>query len=124
MRNLFFWITIYALALASSQLLLKYGLYQIGAFNIKSIKDLLAILAVIIKNPYIIFGTLIMASTYFLWITILSWFKLSLAFPLTSIAFIFVAILSYFILNEKLLPHNYLGIAIITIGIFFLLYKQ
>jgi drug/metabolite transporter (DMT)-like permease len=65
-----------------------------------------------------------MASSYFLWMTILSWFKLSVAFPLTSLAFVFVAVLSYFLLNEKLLPLNYWGIVLITSGIFFLLYKQ
>jgi uncharacterized membrane protein len=69
-------------------------------------------------------GTVLMASSFFLWLTILSWFKLSLAFPLSSLAYVTVAVLSYLMLNEKLFPHNYLGIILIAFGIFLLLYKQ
>jgi uncharacterized membrane protein len=65
-----------------------------------------------------------MASSFFLWLTILSWFKLSLAFPLTALAYVIVAVLSYFMLNEKLFLHNYLGIVLIAFGIFLLLFKQ
>jgi len=124
MSNLFFWIIIYAFILAFSQVLLKFGLSQIGGFKIAGINDIFSFLYAAVRNPFALFGTIMMASSYFLWMTILSWFKLSVAFPLTSLAFIFVAALSYFLLNEKLLPLNYLGIVLITSGIFFLLYKQ
>jgi drug/metabolite transporter (DMT)-like permease len=124
MTNLIFWIIIYALVLALSQVLLKFGLSQIGAFKIAGVKDVFFFLSAAARNPFALFGTIMMASSYFLWMTILSWFKLSVAFPLTSLAFIFVAVLSYFLLNEKLLPLNYLGIVLITSGIFLLLYKQ
>ncbi len=122
--TLLFWITLYTLILAYSQVILKLGVSQIGGFSVKGIKEILPLALALIKNPYVVFATLMMASSYFLWISILSWFKLSIAFPLTSLAFIFVAILSYFILDEKLFFHNYFGIFLIAIGIFLLLYKQ
>lgn len=123
MRNLFFWIIVYTLMLASSQILLKVGLTRIGSLVIKEAKDIINLSLIILKNPYIIFGTALMASSYFLWLAILSWFKLSIAFPLTALAFVFVALLSYFILGERLLLYNYLGIGLIAVGIFLLLYK-
>ena len=103
------------------QLLLKIGLNMVGAFKFEQAKDVLILAVAIIKNPYVVFGTLLMASSYFLWLAILSWFKLSIAFPLTAIGFIFVAILSYFMLSEKLLWYNYVGIGCIAFGIFLLL---
>jgi uncharacterized membrane protein len=64
-----------------------------------------------------------MAASFVLWLVILSWFKLSLVFPLTALTYLFVALLSYLMLGEKLLLQNYAGIILIALGIFFLLYK-
>ena len=122
--QLLFWILIYTLILASSQVLLKLGLIQIGAFSARGIKDIIDLLFSLIMNPYIVSGTVLMASSYFLWLAILSWFKLSIAFPMTGLAFIFVAILSYFILGERLFYYNYIGILFVALGIFLLLYRH
>jgi uncharacterized membrane protein len=124
MGKLLFWILVYTSALAFSQVLLKLGLIQIGSFSAKGFNDLLSLFLAVISNIYVVCGTILMASSFFLWLAILSWFKLSLAFPMTALGFVIVAILSYFMLNEKLFFHNYLGILFITLGIFLLLYKQ
>lgn len=123
MRNLIIWVSIYAFALGLSQVLLKIGVNQVGSFQIKAIKDLFPIAFSVIRNPILIGGTLLMASSFFAWLYILSLFKLSVAFPLTALTYVFVAFLSYFMLGEKLLLLNYLGILLIAAGIFFLLYK-
>lgn len=109
--------------LAFSQILLKLGLTRVGSFSAKTVGDIFALLLTAIKDPYVFFGTALMASSYFLWMAILSWFKLSIAFPLTAMGFVIVAALSYFILGERLLVYNYLGIGLIAGGIFLLLYK-
>jgi len=124
MRNLIFWIVIYTLVLAYSQVLLKIGLNQVGAINIRDSKDAITLAFTILKNFPVVFGVILMASSFFLWLYILSWFKLSLAFPLTALVYVFVAILSAFLLKEKLYLYNYSGILLIAIGIFFLLYKH
>lgn len=122
--QLLIWILIYTLVLASSQVLLKLGLIQIGAFGARGIKDIIGLLFLLIRNPYVVSGTVLMASSYFLWLAILSWFKLSIAFPMTALGFIFVAILSYFILGERLFYYNYIGVLFIAFGIFLLLYRH
>ncbi|MBN2058550.1 MAG: hypothetical protein JW782_07125 [Candidatus Saganbacteria bacterium] len=124
MHKLLFWVTIYTLMLAFSQIMLKLGLTKVGAISARHLKDLPLILLHLAQNSYVVFGTLLMASSYFLWLAILSWFKLSLAFPMTALGFIFVALLSYFMLGERLLWHNYLGIGFIALGIFLLLFKN
>ena len=123
MRNLFFWVFIYSLMIAFSQILLKIGLTKMPVFSAKNFSELFLVGWSVVRNPYILFGTALMGGSYFLWLAILSWFNLSLAYPLTAIGFVFVAALSYFMLGETLMLFNYFGIVLIAGGIFLLLYK-
>ncbi|MFH1541943.1 MAG: hypothetical protein ABIE84_02500 [bacterium] len=123
MKNLMVLLLIYTTMLAFSQILLKSGATQLGGFTIRGLQDILPLIFQMIKNPFIIVGSLLLATSYFLWIYMLSWFKLGMIFPLSAIAFIFVAIMSYFILGERFSPLNYFGMLMIFSGLFFLLYK-
>ena len=123
MQNIFLWLLLYTLILALSQILLKVGLNNLGPLSFQSPGDIAHIAWAVLKDPPLLIGTFMMASSYFLWLAILSWFKLSLAYPLTAMGFVFVAVFSYFIIGEKLLFFNYFGIGLITVGVFILLYK-
>jgi multidrug transporter EmrE-like cation transporter len=123
MKNILLWTFIYTATLAFGQILLKIGVNRIGAFSAKSFGDLLLLGLNVLKNPYILFGTALMAGSYFLWLAMLSWFNLSLIYPLTAVGFLFVAVFSYLMLGETLALVNYFGVALIAAGIFFLLYK-
>ncbi|MFH1826750.1 MAG: hypothetical protein ABH823_05640 [bacterium] len=123
MKNMLLMLLVYTLALASSQILLKAGANQIGNFNVKSLSDVFPLILAMVRNPFVLLGTLVLASSYLLWIYMLSWFKLGLIFPLSALAFIFVAILSYFLLGERFSTLNYCGMLLIFGGLFFLLYK-
>lgn len=123
MRNFFSWVSFYTLIMAFSQILLKLGTNQIGTFAVKEFKDILYIGFQIIKNPYIISSVVLMSSSFFLWLYILSWFKLGLVFPLTAMTYVFVALMSLFIVGEKLTLLNYFGVLLIASGVVFLLYK-
>jgi drug/metabolite transporter (DMT)-like permease len=123
MINLLLWMLIYTFALALSQVLIRMGAAQIGCITLKCTKDVVDLMFALLNNVPLISGTVLMGSSFFLWIYILSWYKLSVAFPLTALSFIFVAILSHFLLGEKVGIFNYLGILLIACGIFFLLYK-
>jgi len=59
----------------------------------------------------------------FTWIAALTKFDLSFAYPFTSIAFVMVMFLSYYLFNEPLNWQKYLGTICIIIGIFFLAKK-
>ncbi|MBU0629671.1 MAG: hypothetical protein KKC80_01980 [Candidatus Margulisbacteria bacterium] len=123
MRYLLFWILVYTLLLSLSQIFLKLGMSRIAGFSLQNIREVLLLTAALLKNPYFLLGIGLMAASFLLWLVILSWFKLSLVFPLTALTYLFVAIFSYFMLGEKLLIQNYAGIVLIAFGIFFLLYK-
>jgi len=123
MKNMLFWVLFYVLVMAFSQILLKSGVGQIGGFRISGAKDILLTALQIFKNPFIMGSVLLMASAFFLWLYILSWFKLGLVFPLTALTYVFVALMSYFMLGEKLSLYNYFGVVMIVAGVFFLLFK-
>ena len=123
MRQLLFWILVYTIVMALGRIFLKMGMRQLDGFSLQSTRDALLILPALLKSPYLLLGIGLMASSFLLWLIILSWFKLSLVFPLTALTYIFVVLFSYFMLGEKLLLQNYAGIALIALGIFFLLYK-
>lgn len=123
MRHLLIWMFIYTLVMALGQIFLKLGMSRMAGFSLQSTKDALLILPALLKSPYILLGTGLMIASFLLWLMILSWFKLSLVFPLTALTYIFVSLLSYLMLSEKLLLQNYVGVTLIALGIFFLLYK-
>ncbi|GAB4129228.1 MAG: SMR family transporter [Raineya sp.] len=56
----------------------------------------------------------------FTWIAALTKFDLSFAYPFTSLAFILVMFLSYYLFNEPLNWQKIVGTFFIIIGIFFL----
>ncbi|MFH2033766.1 MAG: EamA family transporter, partial [Candidatus Margulisiibacteriota bacterium] len=91
--------------------------------KLKSIADVLPLIIKILTDPLIIVGTLMMLATYFVWIFILSWFDLGMAFPLTALTYVFVAVLAFVLLGERMTLQNYAGIFLIAGGVFFLLYK-
>ena len=63
-------------------------------------------------------GVIIYMFNFFLWMFVLSRIDLSLAFPISSASYIFVAILSMLFLNEKISLLRWGGIVMIVVGIY------
>ncbi len=123
MNNPFLLVALYSLLAALGQMILKVGVNQLGGFSVRSFSDFINVGPHFLKNPLILFGAILFASGFFFWTTILSWFPLGLVFPLTAMTYIFVAWMSYFTLGETLGLVNYVGMGLIALGIYFLLYR-
>ena len=123
MRSFLVWILFYTFIMAFSQILLKSGVSQIGGFKIDGLRDVFLIIFQALKNPFIMGSIVLMVSSFFLWLYVLSWTKLGLIFPLTALTYVFVAVMSVFILGEKFSVYAYFGIVLIISGVFFLLYR-
>ena len=105
----------------AGQLVLKKGMSQIGQI---AVKDLLTEkIFSILTNPFVISGVVFYGISWFLWIVILSRADLSFAYPMLSIGYILVAILSWIFFKEQLTAMKISGIALITIGVILLLSK-
>jgi len=68
-------------------------------------------------NPWIISALFLYAGTTILWILVLSFTPLSLAYPLNSLAFIIVPLLGSFFLNEAFTMKTLIGGLVIIIGV-------
>jgi drug/metabolite transporter (DMT)-like permease len=95
---------------AVAQLLLKVGS---DTFNKLSLSSFFSIFT----NKYLMLGLLSYGLSAILWINFLSKEKLSVAYPLVSLGYIFTMFLAYFFLHEEIHLNNIIGLAIIIVGI-------
>lgn len=96
------------------QISLKYGLFQIGLISPRDM--FFSKFFNIIFQPFIFLGILLYAFSMFLWLVALSKLELSFAYPLLSIGYIIVAILSFIIFKENITLIRWTGIILIVIG--------
>ena len=101
---------------AVGQLLLKIGADKIGSLSFSADSFFSDILK-IIKTPQILGGMVFFGVSSLLWIKVLTRAELSLVYPLVSLSYIIVAVLSYLVLRENFTMQKILGIAVIIFGV-------
>lgn len=108
---------IYALALLTA-VLLAVGqlLFKMGSARI-NVSSLSEFLGSALLNPILIFAVALYGGTILVWIYVLNKLPLSIAYPVTGLAYIIVPVLSYYVLGEKLSPMLLVGSFFILIGI-------
>ncbi len=99
-----------------SQLLFKKGVGSLNLTNI-SIAHALELIVSILKNPYIVTGLFFYGISFVIWLVVLSRMKLSVAYPITSMNFVFVLFASYYLFGEKISITQLGGISLIIIGV-------
>jgi len=70
-----------------------------------------------ISNPWLIFGVVLQASFFFIYLTLLSRADVSLVLPLTAVDYIVVAVLAQFMLGEIVTPIRWAGMGLIVAGV-------
>jgi len=100
-----------------AQLLLKQTMNTIGAFSF-NVKDLVPVAFKLMINPYLIMGLVCYVLSMVLWLGVLSRMEVSIAYPLTSIAFILTAIGAAIFFGEHVSMIRIAGIVVIITGIY------
>ncbi|WP_102959015.1 transporter [Mangrovicella endophytica] len=104
---------------AAAQVMLKYGMMQLGPLSFAGVNPLIKILQIVF-SPFVFLGlctfVISMASHLF----VLSKVELSFAYPFLSLAYVAVAIFAYFVFREDLNAMRIGGIALICIGTMFI----
>lgn len=105
-----------SLLLASGQVLLKIAMNRMGNFEWtwNYFKDLL------LNWPLAACGLGFGGATV-LWLYLLKNFDFSLAYPITSLSYIFGMLAAAFILNETIPNTRWIGVILIVIGVFFMI---
>ncbi|SHI50612.1 SMR family transporter [Lutispora thermophila] len=104
---------------ALGQTILKLGANKLGAISLSLrtiVKDVLHILII----PEILIGLILFGSSFLLWIKVLTKADLSYAYPMVSLGYILVALLSKLLFNEAFTFNKIIGIGMIVSGVFIL----
>ena len=94
------------------QLCLKAGVAPFADLSWTQLANLLKVLT----SPLVIVGFVLYAGSSLAWLIALTRTRLSYAYPFTALTFIFVVLLSRFILKESISLTGAAGIALICLG--------
>lgn len=100
---------------AAAQVMLKYGMIQLGTLSFSGANPVLKILQIVF-SPFVFLGlctfVISMASHLF----VLSKVELSYAYPFLSLAYVVVAVAAWLLFREDLNAYRIGGIALICVG--------
>jgi multidrug transporter EmrE-like cation transporter len=106
---------------AVGQIFLKIAANTIGPISLKSnICELLDLS----MNIHLLLGLMSYFFSTIIWIIALSRVSLSVAYPMVSLGYIFVALAAWFLFNEPLSSIKLLALGIIIFGIILLAYSS
>jgi drug/metabolite transporter (DMT)-like permease len=100
------------------QLLMKLGMNELKPvdFHDRLISEFIRIFS----NKYVIFGVITYIIGTFLWLYVLSKMELSISYPMLSLSYVFIALVSWLLLHEPMTLNKIIGIVIISLGVFIL----
>jgi drug/metabolite transporter (DMT)-like permease len=115
MSKFFVFIIVTVILNATSQLLMKTGMGQVGQAEFSASRTA-GLLVRAATNPWIVLGLVTMTVSMGTHLMSLSRFDVSFAFPFLSLAYVIVALYGHFVLGETLNPARIVGIGTILLG--------
>ena len=98
-----------------AQLCLKKGMMNAGIESFtENVRDSFKKM---FMNTFVIFGFLIYGVSNLFWIVILNKLELSYAYPIVSLSYFFVALLSMLFFGEEISTRRWLSIFVIILGV-------
>jgi multidrug transporter EmrE-like cation transporter len=98
----------------AGQLLMKRGMMSFGTFPVSK---LLVNIIPMFLNPWVFIGFACFGLSSLFWLVVLSRMELSLVYPMVSVAYVIVALFSWYFFKENLTPVRWAGIAVIVMGV-------
>jgi len=108
------------LLVVSGQTLIKQGMNKIGNF---SAMPFLTFLIKSFTAPLVIIGISLYVVSAVLWLMLLSRINLSVAYPALSLSYIVVLLISWFYLKETVSIYQFIGVALIIVGVYLIVKK-
>jgi drug/metabolite transporter (DMT)-like permease len=104
-----------ALSSAFGDTFMSIGMKRIGPVPLSHPGELLSAL----RTPWVLGGVLLLLVFFACYLTALTWADLTFVLPASSLAYVALALLSRFWLQEQISTARWLGIALITAGVGF-----
>ncbi len=98
----------------AGQLLMKRGMMSFGTFPVS---QLLVNIIPMFLNPWVFTGLVAFGLSSVFWLVVLSRMELSLVYPMVSVAYVIVALLSWYFFKENLSLIRWAGILVIVMGV-------
>jgi drug/metabolite transporter (DMT)-like permease len=119
MRPLFHAVAVFAVSIASlsaGNILLKVGMDNFGKYTASGIPALQAL----VKAPQLPIGIVLMSVQFIGTLTLFKWgWDASVVVPLMGLSYVVTAIMGKWMLGEPVNSLRWLGIFLITLGVFF-----
>ena len=100
------------------QLLIKHGTNKTGELHLTN--NIIGTVKKIAMNKFVVLSFFCYGLSAAVWLVVLNKLDLSLAYPLASSAYVFIAIFSRAFFDEKISKLRWLSIAVILLGIILL----
>jgi drug/metabolite transporter (DMT)-like permease len=104
-----------AIFAAAGDVCLGRGMRDFGAVTLSNLGSLL----VVLLDPWIVFGILLLILFFATYLTALSWADLTYVLPATAISYVLMALLAQQLLHERVTLNRWIGIVFITMGVGF-----
>ncbi len=98
-------------------ILLAKGMKELGDLSVMNLRGILNVAYQALTTPKLVFGTMMLAVFFFLWLAVLSWEDLSVALPMQALNYVLVAFLSQYFLHEVVTPMRWAGTVLVCIGV-------
>jgi len=116
----FILITINIILAVVGQTITKIGITKIGSFTSMPIKDFIA---KAFLSPLVLLGLFLYVISAVVWFMVLSKIDLSVAYPMLSLGYILILLISYFYLGEPLTLIKFIGVIFICGGVYLIFTK-
>ena len=94
------------------------GMKGVGPVRAITLSDLLSLAARVLTSGYIWLGIACLLTFFIVHMLLLTWADYSYVQPATSLSYLFITVLSYFVLGEAISPARWLGVTVICLGVF------
>jgi drug/metabolite transporter (DMT)-like permease len=101
---------------AAGQLLLKYGMSQIGALQLDA-ASIPSNIVRMLTSPYVIGGLLVFGMGTFFWLVVMSRVPLSYLYPFASLGIVLGLLAAWLFFHEYVSPLRWLGMLVICVGV-------
>jgi len=108
-------MVISVLLAVAGQLLMKRGMIAFGTFPVS---QLLFKIIPIFMNPWVFLGLACFGLSSIFWLVVLSRLELSLVYPMVSVGYVLVALVSWLVFKENVSLIRWAGIIVIMLGVF------
>ncbi|SEF60792.1 EamA family transporter [Paenibacillus sp. UNC499MF] len=111
------WVILLSVGMgAVGQVLLKAGANRLGELSLAP-ATLIPDIFRMIKTPEILIGLILFGTSFLLWVKVLTKVELSYAYPMMSLSYVIVFVMSFLWFQEAFTMQKLVGMAVIIIGI-------